>query len=137
MTMQDVQERYKCTSKEIKELQQRKRFERIREQLQIRRINNYREILDTSYDYNYHDNLPLELKQRDIEHMMVNAIRHRFSNYISCIYKIDHIYAYPNNKNYTMFKNYTLECIAKEYPFLQNACIQQKRSINMVKICDV
>lgn len=136
--MQDVSKRrrYFHSNQKINEDGERKRFEQIKKQLQIQKPDNYRDILDISYKHNYPNKTPLESKQKDIENMMVNAIRHKFSNYMTCIHKIDHIYLYPNINNYAIFKNYTLECIAQEYPFLQEACNQQKRTIKMVKICD-
>lgn len=72
-----------------------------------------------------------ELKESDICHNMVNQIRHRYTNYNENLvrYGISDI----DPDIYHNYKNRVLDQISEEYPFLKDACNDQKSHVVMVK----
>lgn len=93
---------------------------------------NCREIFDNAVQFAYGEPL-LEYSERSIEAIMVNDIRHNYSNYddnLKQVYKINR-----SDNDYYQYKNSVLEKISSNYPFLKNECDKQKRKFDMVKIC--
>lgn len=94
---------------------------------------DYREIFDNAVQFEYGD-LLLEYTENHVEKIMVNNIRHNFSNYdqiTKCMHKIKR-----NNSesDYIQYKNSVLDKIGNKYSFLRNECDKQKRKFDMVKI---
>jgi len=94
---------------------------------------NYREIYDNACIHEYGGN-PDTITNKDANVIMVNAIRHNYSNYDCFLSMVNRVDIYPNNRAYMMYKNATLEKIPKAYPFLSKYCQSQKRRVDMVKV---
>lgn len=96
--------------------------------------SSFRDILDNGINYNYETNPIVFYNDEKINHIMVNTIRHTFSDYepnLKVIHKLRTVYnAYPR------YKNSVLTSIAKEYPFLEKECDKQKMKINMVRVVE-
>jgi hypothetical protein len=92
---------------------------------------NYREIFDNAVQFAY--GRPLEeYYEKNIEAIMVNDIRHNYSNYddnLKRVYRIKR-----TDSDYEQYKNSVLEKISNTYPLLKDECNKQKRKCNMVKI---
>ena len=91
-----------------------------------------REIFDSAAQFAYGKPL-LEYSEKSIEAIMVNDIRHNYSNYdrvLKKVYKINR-----TDDDYNQYKNSVLEKISDTYPFLKDECDKQKRNFDMVKIC--
>ena len=92
---------------------------------------SYREIFDSAIKYIY--NQPLdEYNENNIHAIMVNNIRHNYSNYDQITKPMHKIYRSPDD--YDQYKNCILNKISNMYPFLKDECERQKREFNMVKI---
>ena len=92
---------------------------------------DYRKIFEDAVKYEY--NKPLdEYTENNINAIMVNNIRHNYSNYDQIIKQVHRIHR--TNNDYEQYKNSVLEKIATAYPFLKNECQRQKRIFDMVKI---
>lgn len=92
---------------------------------------DYREIFDSSIEYVYGDSLA-EYTEHSIHSIMVNNIRHNYSNYDDITRLMHRINRSPND--YDQYKNCVLEKISNIYPFLKDECERQKRKFNMVDI---
>ena len=95
-------------------------------------IANFREIFDNAVQFAYNEPLE-EYSEKSIDAIMVNDIRHNYSNY-------DQILKSPygicrSECDYIQYKNAVLEKIAYTYPSLKDACDKQKRKCDMVKVC--
>ena len=74
----------------------------------------------------------IEYYENDINAIMVNNIRHNYSNYdqvIKQVYKVNR-----SDNDYEQYKNSVLDKIANTYPFLKDECARQKRKFDMVKV---
>lgn len=94
-------------------------------------VLDYREIFDDAVRYMYSEPIN-EYSERDINAIMVNSIRHNYSNY-------DQVLRGPYGINrseydYAQYKNCVLNKIAHVYPSLKDECDRQKRKCDMVKI---
>jgi hypothetical protein len=92
---------------------------------------DYREIFDNAVEFAY-NNLTYEYTERDIHAIMVNNIRHNYSNY-------DEVLRGPygirrSECDYMQYKNCVLNKISDIYPPLKDECDRQKRKCDMV-IC--
>ena len=97
----------------------------------IIRNGNYREIFDNAVNYAYGKPLD-EYSEKSINAIMVNDIRHNYSNYdymLKKVYKINR-----SDNDYIQYKNSILDKISKTYPSLKDECDKQKRKLDMVKI---
>ena len=92
---------------------------------------NYREIFDNAIQFAYGKPLE-EYNEKSIEAIMVNDIRHNYSNYDDNLKRVYRIKRTDND--YEQYKNSVLEKISDTYPLLKNECDKQKRKCNMVKI---
>jgi hypothetical protein len=94
----------------------------------------YRDIFDSAVDFNYSGN-PIEFKSQDkLNRLMVNTIRHSFTNYDDNLRVIHRLKTVPNA--YYRYKNSVLTSIAMKYPFLEEECNNQKRKMLMVKVVE-
>lgn len=95
-------------------------------------INNdidYREILDSAIQYSYTE--PQDrYSERNLGIIMVNDIRHRYSNYDNILKQVNKVKR--TNNDYIQYKNSVLEKIASSYPYLKNECVRQKQKLDMV-----
>lgn len=92
---------------------------------------DYREIFDNAVKYVYHDPLN-EYTENGINAIMVNNIRHNYSNYDQITRLIHRIHRC--DYDYEQYKNCVLEKISNAYPLLEHECKRQKYQINMVKV---
>ena len=95
---------------------------------------DYREIFDNAVKFAYEGRV-YEYYENDINAIMVNNIRHNYSNYDDILNSGYGIYR--SEQDYVQYKNSILEKIGYVYPYLKNECIRQKRECNMVKIIEV
>ena len=94
-------------------------------------IVDCRKIFEDAVKYEY--NKPLdEYTENNINAIMVNNIRHNYSNYDQILKQVHRVHRTDND--YEQYKNSVLEKIAAAYPFLKNECQRQKRIFDMVKI---
>lgn len=94
---------------------------------------DYREILDNAIAFKYggYSNKYV-YREKELGAIMVNQIRHCYTNYNSLVGKSSRIHR--SNNDYGQFKNSVLDKISKSYPLLKDDCNRQKISNNMVKI---
>lgn len=92
---------------------------------------NYRKIFDNAIQFAYGKPLE-EYSEKSIEAIMVNDIRHNYSNYDDNLKKVYRIKRTDND--YIQYKNSVLEKISNIYPSLKNECDKQKRKCDMIKI---
>ena len=92
-----------------------------------------REIFDNAVNFEYGEPLS-EYSEKAINAIMVNDIRHNYSNYEQNLKEVDRIHR--SNKDYIQYKNAVLDKISNAYPGLKNECERQKRKCNMVKLCN-
>jgi len=90
-----------------------------------------RKIFEDAIQYEYGKSLD-EYYENNINAIMVNNIRHNYSNYDELIKQVKRIHRTDND--YDQYKNCTLNKIAEAYPFLKKECERQKRQFDMVKI---
>lgn len=95
-------------------------------------VADYREILNNAVKFVY-GNPVNEYYESDICAIMVNNIRHNYSNYDEILNGEHGIYRSRND--YIQYKNSILEKISNVYPYLKHECYKQKRECNMVKVC--
>lgn len=94
---------------------------------------DYREILDNAIAFKYgKSSNKYVYRERELGAIMVNQIRHCYTNYNSLVGKSSRIHR--SNNDYGQFKNSVLDKISKSYPLLKDDCNRQKISNNMVKI---
>ena len=94
-------------------------------------IVDCRKLFEDAVKYEY--NKPLdEYTENNINAIMVNNIRHNYSNYDQILKQVHRVHRTDND--YEQYKNSVLEKIAAAYPFLKNECQRQKRIFDMVKI---
>jgi hypothetical protein len=72
-----------------------------------------------------------ELNESDIRRNMVNQIRHRYTDYNANLIRYNISNTDPDI--YHNYKNRVLDQIGEEYPFLKDACDDQKSKVVMVK----
>jgi hypothetical protein len=95
-------------------------------------IGDCREIFDDAVEFVY-GKPNYEYLEKDIDAIMVNNIRHNYSNYDEILRGRDGIIR--SEYDYMQYKNCVLDKIADSYPSLRDACEKQKRKCNMVRIC--
>lgn len=95
-------------------------------------VADYRDIFDDAVEFVHGDSVS-EYFEKDIEAIMVNNIRHNYSNYDEILKGPHGIYR--SEYDYIQYKNSVLEKISGVYPSLKGACDKQKRECDMVKIC--
>ena len=95
---------------------------------------NYREIFDNAVKFVY-NNPVYEYYENDINAIMVNNIRHKYSNYDQILNSGYGIYR--SEQDYVQYKNSILEKIGYVYPYLKHECDRQKRECNMVRMLEV
>lgn len=92
--------------------------------------SSIREIFESGLDFEYRDNKPTEFTENNIKRIIVNSIRHNYSNYdygLREIHKLSEI-------EYFKYKNITLYFISQRYPFLVDECNKQKHIVNLCTI---
>ena len=103
--------------------------------VKLRHCSNIREIYDEAMSYAArYDSRSLEkyaFKESDIGRRMVNHIRHNHTNYTEVL-KANKVYEAPQDI-YHNYKNKFLNRIEDEYPFLEDACDDQKSLVVMAK----
>ena len=111
----------------------RRKFNDALKRTKIIQYKDQREIFESALNYCYGPSeRPIEFREREIKAIMVNSIRHNYSVYERGLKDVHAIK--KNNENmYRRYKNVVLNNIAKEYPFLSDACDQQKHYVPMVK----
>lgn len=112
----------------------RKRFTDQVNNIDVQRYNDFREVFDDAVRCNITSSeKQLEFRERDINAILVNQIRHGYTNYEKSLKQIRKI-----RKNeelyYRRYKNVVLDKISEKYPQLRYACKKQKYSINIVNI---
>lgn len=101
--------------------------------IKIDKCINIREIYEDALKYEYiKDDVPIIFRESNIKRILVNSIRHNYSNYNNGLKQI-HLLN-DSEDLYFRYKNITLNKIADQYPFLKYECDRQKYDINMVKI---
>lgn len=93
---------------------------------------DYREVFDNAMQFAYGKSLD-EYYDKNIDTIMVNNIRHNYSNYDQ-ITRIMHRVR-RCNMDYEQYKNSVLDKISVYYPLLRDECDRQKYKLDMVKIC--
>ena len=91
-----------------------------------------REIFDNAIQFKYGGPLE-EYSEKSINAIMVNDIRHNYSNYDQMLKSVYRVHRCDND--YIQYKNSVLDKISIAYPFLKDECIKQKHKNDMVKIC--
>lgn len=93
---------------------------------------NLREVFNTALNYKFTGSeVPLEFKEGNIQRILVNSIRHSYSNYEEGLKKVHKL---KSEDDYFKYKNATLERIAREYSELRDECERQKRTLNIATI---
>lgn len=109
------------------------KFYSIIQNIQINQCDDMREIFDQALNYEYAGvDQPIEFRERNIQRMLVNSIRHNNSNYESGLKQVHRLNTIE--ETYFRYKNIVLNKIAEKYPFLQDECDQQKYRVNMFNI---
>lgn len=91
-----------------------------------------RKIFDDALNFEYNGvEKPLEIREQNIQRIMVNTIRHSYSNYDI---GLKQIYKLKSEDMYFRYKNIILEQISNQYPYLKDECNKQKHIINMANI---
>lgn len=93
---------------------------------------DYRDIFDNAVEFVYGEPI-CEYFENDIDAIIVNHIRHNYSNYDEILKGSHGINR--SEYDYAQYKNCVLNKIADIYPSLKDACDKQKRKCDMVKIC--
>ena len=95
--------------------------------------DSIRNIYDDSIKYMYGNNVPIEIKESQLNRVMVNYIRHAKSNYNKSLKKIRKI---NDNKDtyYHIYKNDILSEIENKYPVLGEECNRQKTVLPMARL---
>lgn len=94
---------------------------------------DYRIILDTAIEFKYgKSNSKYEYGEKELGAIMVNQVRHCYTNYNSLVNKSGRIYR--SNNDYRQFKNSVLDKISRSYPLLKDDCDRQKIPNNMVRV---
>lgn len=92
-----------------------------------------REVFDNGLIYEYLNiDIPIEFNEQNLKRIIVNSIRHNYSNYeygLKQIYKL-----HVSEDVYFRYKNNILNIISNRYPFLKDECIRQRHLINMVNL---
>ena len=91
-----------------------------------------REVYDAAMYYAYGDDIPELMHEEQIKKLMVNNIRHKHSNYMDIVYKVDAIANHYVPRHY-IFRNSVLYKIADQYPYLSDECTRQTKRITMVR----
>lgn len=94
---------------------------------------NYRDIFDDAVQFEYGKPLT-EYYEKHIDRIMVNNIRHHYSNYDQVTKQMHKIHRYNGESDYIQYKNSVLDKIANTYPLLEEECNKQKRRFNMVNL---
>lgn len=95
--------------------------------------DSIRNIYDDSIKYMYGNNVPIEIKESQLNRVMVNYIRHAKSNYNKSLKKIRKIND-SKETYYHIYKNDILNKIENKYPILKEECNRQKTLLPMVNI---
>lgn len=95
---------------------------------------NYREIFDNAVKYAYDEQIN-EYHENSIYAIMVNNIRHSYSNYDDVLRGMHSIHR--TEYEYIQYKNSVLDKIGYVYPVLKDECDRQKRKCDMVNIIEV
>lgn len=109
------------------------KFNKIIQNIKINTDNNLRDIFDSAVSFQYStSDKPIEYNERNIKRIMVNSIRHDYSNYEDGLKQVHRLKM--EEDIYFRYKNIILNCISIQYPFLKDECERQKNNINMVNI---
>lgn len=122
----------KCKPKNAKPIRSKK-MQHINDNTCIERCQDIRQIYDRAQMYASRGRMPLEVTEDQIHRIMVNEIRHTYSNYGNNLRYV-HMMDKKNDSQYYLYKNIILDRIATAYPFLADECRDQKYKINMVRI---
>lgn len=122
--------RYSNNRKEKSDLDKSKELFGLIDSLHIDNID-YRTILDSAAYYGYGSRND-QYNEKDIIAIMVNNIRHDYSNYESGLKYINRIKR--SKTDYAQYKNSILQKIADSYPALKYECEKQKHKVDMVII---
>lgn len=85
----------------------------------------FRKLYEDAISFNYKE-IPLEINEFKAKRLLVNCMRHKYSNYDKIRYK-------THNRQYEHCKNTVLDQIAIKYPALEKECNKQKVDIIFVK----
>ena len=91
---------------------------------------NLRSILDSAVEYQY-INPPIEFYEPWFYKLLVNNIRHSYSNYENGLSQL-HKLRLPEI-DYYRYKNAVLEHISRTYPVLKDECDNQKHKVLLCK----
>lgn len=92
-----------------------------------------RDIYDRAIAYAY-DGIPMQIPEGKIKRIMVNEIRHDYTNYdegLRTMKKLDR--DRKDDTYYHIYKNYILQKIQEQYEYLEDECKRQKTNIVMAK----
>ena len=73
-----------------------------------------------------------EVFEDRIKRLMVNQIRHNYTNYDEELRKLKRVKR-EDQTYYYLYKNYTLKKIQEQYQYLEDACKRQKTNLTMAK----
>ena len=94
--------------------------------------SNLRNIFDDALNYEFTESeIPLEFREGNIQRILVNSIRHSYSNYEA---GLKNVHRLKSEDDYFRYKNATLERIAREYSTLRDECERQKHTLNIATI---
>lgn len=94
----------------------------------VEKVNNLHDVIDTLSA----NNEIIEVKENNLKRMIVNAIRHEYSNYETGLRKLHT--SSKSQLEYYRYKNAVLSRISILYPELKNECNNQKHDVDMCKI---
>lgn len=94
----------------------------------VEKVNNLHDVIDTLSA----NNEIIEIKENNLKRMIVNIIRHEYSNYETGLRKL-HINS-ESQLEYYRYKNAVLNRISILYPELKNECNNQKHDVSICKV---
>lgn len=111
---------------------------KIIDSIKVEYVENAREILTKAKEYiESKSERPYIDKEHNLKAIMVNNIRHQYTNYDSALEELNNICIASNSRekrlSYYMLKNAVLNKIAETYPYLADECKLQKHTINMIR----
>lgn len=95
-----------------------------------------REVFDNALRYARPNQVGnLEFQESDVKHIMVNQLRHEYTNYEFNLKQMyQHFPGICQEQVHAMLKNATLHEISQAYPYLADTCRKQKIQVDLVKI---
>ena len=92
-----------------------------------------RNILNNGLIYEYlNTDIPIEFNEQNLKRIIVNSIRHNYSNYEYGLRQIHRLHV--SEDIYFIYKSNILNKISNNYPFLKDECDKQKHLVNMVNL---